>query len=403
MTEIRVLAVFALAAGIYFLCRGILSLLSRKGSKLSRSQWQEYLTKRNLGRKCLLAIPGIVLYFLLYSVFERGSAILIWFHKVDLIYLICVFLIIANSILLTFLDLYSHTDKNKTHPLKGLIQGLQVILYFVAGIIIIAILLDKSPTVLLTGLGASAAVLMLVFKDSILGFVSGVQLSQNNMIRIGDWIQMPDGSANGTVMEITLNTVKVRNWDNTISTIPPYTLISTTFKNWRGMAESDGRQVDKKIFIDLCSLEFCTEDMIADIRKNVPLMADYRVDYYSANTRDSNPDHKKQGAAQVGHTLQNSSIQKNYKGRVDSMPTNSQLYRIYIERYLRQHPIVAQNLDLIIAQREPTQFGVPIEVYFFLSDKVWAEYESIQSDIFDHLLAMAPTFGLRLYQLPLQN
>lgn len=381
MTEIKVIAVFALAAGIYFLCRGILSLLSRNGSKLSRSQWQEYLTKRNLGRKCLLAIPGIVLYFLLYSVFERGSAILIWFHKVDLIYLICVFLIIANSILLTFLDLYSHTDKNKTHPLKGLIQGLQVILYFVAGIIIIAILLDKSPTVLLTGLGASAAVLMLVFKDSILGFVSGVQLSQNNMIRIGDWIQMPDGSANGTVMEITLNTVKVRNWDNTISTIPPYTLISSTFKNWRGMAESDGRRVDKKIFLDLCSLEFCTEDMIEDIRKNVPLMAGYMVE----------------------HTLQSSSPQKNSNVQVGSMPTNSQLYRIYIERYLRQHPIVAQNLDLIIAQREPTQFGVPIEVYFFLRDKVWAEYESIQSDIFDHLLAMAPAFGLRLYQLPLQN
>lgn len=387
MTEIKVIAVFALAAGIYFLCRGILSLLSRNGSKLSRSQWQEYLTKRNLGRKCLLAIPGIVLYFLLYSVFERGSAILIWFHKVDLIYLICVFLIIANSILLTFLDLYSHTDKNKTHPLKGLIQGLQVILYFVAGIIIIAILMDKSPTVLLTGLGASAAVLMLVFKDSILGFVSGVQLSQNNMIRIGDWIQMPDGSANGTVMEITLNTVKVRNWDNTISTIPPYTLVSTTFKNWRGMAESDGRRVDKRIFLDLCSLEFCTEDMIEDIRKNIPLMADYTV----------------------GNTAQNqtpkiSSKQKTMESHIPySMPTNSQLYRIYIERYLRQHPIVAQNLDLIIAQREPTQFGVPIEVYFFLRDKVWAEYESIQSDIFDHLLAMAPAFGLRLYQLPLQN
>lgn len=379
MTAIKVIAAIALAVGIYFLCRGILFLVSRKGSRLSRSQWQQYLTKRNLGRKCLLAVPGIVLYFLLYGIFERGSAVLIWFHKADIIYLICVFLIIANSILLTFLDLYSHTDKNKTHPLKGLIQGLQVILYFVAGIIIIAILLDKSPTVLLTGLGASAAVLMLIFKDSILGFVSGVQLSQNNMIRIGDWIQMPDGSANGTVMEITLNTVKVRNWDNTISTIPPYTLVSSTFKNWRGMAESDGRRVDKRIFLDLCSLEFCTDDMIADIRKNVPLMADYRVGQHTDH------DAKKTVRQEA------------------SMPTNSQLYRVYIERYLRAHPVVAQNLDLIIAQREPTQFGVPIEVYFFLSDKVWAEYETIQSDIFDHLLAMAPVFGLRLYQLPLQN
>ena len=173
MTVIKVIAVIALAVGIYFLCRGILFLVSRKGSRLSRSQWQQYLTKRNLGRKCLLAVPGIVLYFLLYGIFERGSAALIWFHKADIIYLICVFLIIANSILLTFLDLYSHTDKNKTHPLKGLIQGLQVILYFVAGIIIIAILLDKSPTVLLTGLGASAAVLMLIFPMICWGRVTG--------------------------------------------------------------------------------------------------------------------------------------------------------------------------------------------------------------------------------------
>ena len=333
------------------------------------------MTKRNLAKKCLLPIPGIALYFLLYTVLERGSAVLIWMHKLDLIYLIIASLVIANSLMLTFLDLYSHTDKNKAHPLKGLIQGLQVVLFFIGAIIIIAILLDKSLAVLLTGLGASAAVLMLIFKGSILGFVSGVQLAQNNMIRIGDWIQMPDGSANGTVEEITLNTVKVRNWDNTISTIPPYTLISTTFKNWRGMAESNGRRVDKKIFIDLRSVEFCTEEMIADIRKSVPLMADYVFSQMDGRTQ-SDP---------------------------SGMPTNSQLYRVYIEKYLRQHPLVAQSLDIIIAQREPTQFGVPVEVYFFLSDKAWASFERKQSDIFDHLLAMAPAFGLRLYQLPMQT
>lgn len=366
-TVVKILVVFALAIGIYFLCRGILSLVCRRGGKVSRSQWQQYLTQRNLAKRCLLIIPGIVLYFLLYSVLERGSEILVWMHKLDIIYLTIVFLMVANSLMFTFLDLYSHTDKNKTHPLKGLIQGLQVIVFFIGAILIIAILFDKSPTALLTGLGASAAVLMLIFKDSILGFVAGVQLSQNNMIRIGDWIQMPDGSANGNVQEITLNTVKVRNWDNTISTIPPYTLVSSTFKNWRGMAESDGRRVDKRIFLDLCSIEFCTEEQLTDLHKSIPLIADYIT------------------------------------GKTEQMLTNSQLYRVYIERYLRAHPIVAQNLDLIIAQREPTQFGVPIEVYFFLKDKAWAKFETIQSDIFDHFLAMAPTFGLRLYQLPLQN
>lgn len=375
MTALKVIALIALAVGIYFLCRGILFLFSRQGSRMYKSQWMQYLSKRNLGKRCLLAVPGIVLYFLLYAVLERGSAALIWMHKIDLIYLIIVFLIISNSIMLTFLDLYSHTDKNKTHPLKGLIQGLQVVLFFVGAIIVIAILLDKSPTALLTGLGASAAVLMLVFKDSILGFVSGVQLAQNNMIRIGDWIQMPDGSANGTVEEITLNTVKVRNWDNTISTIPPYTLISSTFKNWRGMAESGGRRADKRIFIDLRSIEFCTEEMIKDICKSVPLMADY------------NPS-QNDGGTPAEQTV---------------MPTNAQLYRVYIERYLRQNPLVAQSLDIIVAQREPTQFGVPIEVYFFLSDKTWAPFERKQSDIFDHLLAMTSAFGLRLYQLPMQT
>ena len=353
---VEVLIIIALAIGINFLCQGIFSLIKR-------SRLHPYLSRHSLGRKALMLIPGIFIYFALFYVYDRGSRTLILLHKLDLIYLIVVFIIIANAILMTFLDLYSQSDKNKSHPLKGLVQGLQVVLFFIGGILIIAILIDKSPTVLLTSLGASAAVLMLVFKDSILGFVAGVQLSQNNMIRIGDWIQLPDGSANGVVEEITLNTVKVRNWDNTITTIPPYTLVSSPFKNWRGMQESGGRRVDKKIFLDMDSVEFCSEDMVSDILKNVPLMRGWKGD----------------GTAEA--------------------PTNSQLYRIYIGLYLSQHPLVAKKLDLIVAQREPCEFGLPIEVYFFLTDKVWNEFETIQSDIFDHLLAIAPEFGLRLYQL----
>ena len=224
-----------------------------------------------------------------------------------------------------------------------------------------AILIGKSPAVLLTGLGASAAVLMLIFKDSILGFVAGVQLSQNNMVRIGDWIQMPDGSANGTVEEITLNTVKVRNWDNTITMLPPYTLVSSPFKNWRGMTESGGRRVDKRLWIDVTSIEVCNDAFLAEIRASVALMGGYA---------SSEP-----------------------------MLSNSQVYRAYIQRYLRSHPVVAQNLDLIIAQREQSEFGLPVEIYFFLTNKVWSEFETIQSDIFDHLIAIAPTFHIRLYQV----
>ena len=393
---LAVLIIIALATGLYFLCQGILSLIKK-------SWLHPYLSRHHLGRKALLLIPGIFIYFALFYVFDRGSRTLILFHKLDLIYLIAVIIIIANAILMTFLDLYSQSDKNKSHPLKGLVQGMQVVLYFVGGILIIAILIDKSPGVLLTSLGASAAVLMLVFKDSILGFVAGVQLSQNNMIRIGDWIQLPDGSANGVVEEITLNTVKVRNWDNTITTIPPYTLVSNPFKNWRGMQESGGRRVDKRIFLDMDSVEFCSEEMVSDILKSVPLMREWKG---AAGSRTGAPSvglKRVSGGNMDVRTTEGTESLKDAGTAVGvgtaEAPTNSQLYRIYIGLYLSRHPMVAKNLDLIIAQREPCEFGLPIEVYFFLTDKVWNEFETLQSDIFDHLLAMAPDFGLRLYQL----
>ena len=321
-------------------------------------------SRRKLGLKILLLFPGIILYFVLFYIFERGSKLLVLFHKLDIIYIIVVFILILNAILLTFLDLYSKTEKNRSHPMKGIVQGAQVVLFFIGAILIVAILFDKSPSTLLTGLGASAAVLMLVFKDSILGFVAGVQLSQNNMIRIGDWIQLPDGSANGTVEEITLNTVKVRNWDNTITTIPPYNLVSGPFKNWRGMSESGGRRVDKMIYLDVDSIGFCSEETVAEIKARVPLMQEWK------------------GGSEP--------------------PTNSQLYRVYIDLYLRQHPVVAKNLDLIVAQREHGQFGVPVEVYFFLTEKTWRKYEDIQSDIFDRVITMAPEFRLHLFQRPSQ-
>ena len=333
------------------------------------------LSKRRLGYNLLLLIPGILFYLLVWVAFGKGLPIVRILHRIDIVYMIIVSIMICNSILLTFLDYYNKSDKHKSRPLKGLVQGLQVLLIFIGGIIIIAVLIDKSPAALLTGLGASAAVLMLIFKDSILGFVAGVQLSQNNMIRLGDWIQMPDGSANGTVEEITLNTVKVRNWDNTLTMIPPYTLISAPFKNWRGMMESGGRRADKCIMMDVNSLEICSKDLIADIRKAFPILNNYMKTQHIAEGED-------ESSEKTPDT------------------TNVQLYRAYIEEYLRNHPEVNPALDIIITQKEATAYGLPIEVYFFLRDKNWASFERKQSDIFDHLIAVAPEFGLRLYQRP---
>ena len=308
---------------------------------------------KKLLRYIIYILPGIVVYYFLpYLEVIEGKTMLMITQRLCVAYIIGCVLFAVNGLLMTI----------HSRAMKGLVQVFQVILFFVGGIIIVSVLINKSPTTLFAGLGASAAILMLVFKDTILGFVAGVQLSANDMLRIGDWVQLSDGSANGIVLEITLNTVKIQNWDNTISTIPPYTLVNTTFKNWRGMQESDGRRVDKSIKLDMRTLKFCTPDMLDRIRQEIPLL-------------------------------------KDYEPTDGTMPTNAQLYRVYIEQYLSSHPLVNTHLDLIIAQREPTQFGVPIEVYFFLTDKVWNEFERIQSDIFDHLLVMVKAFDLKLYQL----
>ena len=320
-----------------------------------------------LVRNILLLIPGIVLYYLFaYAFGETGRTTSI-LRRIDVIYMIITGMMICNSALMAVLQIYMRAGRHRNVPLQGLVQALQVIVYFVGGIIIIAVIFDKSLGTLLTGLGASAAVLMLVFKDSILGFVAGVQLSQNKMIQIGDWIQLPDGSANGTVEEITLNTVKVRNWDNTVSMVPPYTLVSSPFKNWRGMQESGGRRADKMIYIDVNSMEECNQDMINDMIKSFPLLKG-----------------KLPGEPETG----------------DDRLTNAQVYRTYIFAYLKQHPYVNASLDIIVTQKEATPYGMPIEVYFFTREKDWALHEKQQSDIFDHLMTIAPDFGLRLYQRP---
>ena len=359
-TIIAVLMI-GVSIGLDYLCQAIFVGGMKHYTKRAPHQWNTLLMKRRVVHHLIHILPGVLVYFLLPLAFVRGKEILDFSQKICAVYIIAAILFTINGLLLVILDVYNARDKQKNRPMKGFVQVLQVLLFFIGGIVIIAVLVNKSPMTLFAGLGASAAVLMLVFKDSILGFVAGVQLSANDMLRIGDWIQLPNGVANGTVEEITLNTVKIRNWDETISTVPPYTLVNNSFQNWRGMQESGGRRVNKNIYLDMTTLKFCTPEDLDAIRKNVPLMADYQP----------------------------------AEGEV---PTNSQLYRIYIERYLRSLPVVNQDMDLIISQKEPTTYGVPIQVYFFSRNKVWREYERIQSDIFDHLLAIVGKFDLKLYQ-----
>lgn len=350
-----------LAVGIDYLCQFIFVGSVRKLSEKSHYFWDTLLIKRRVIHNLVHAIPGILVYALLPMAFIRGKELLLLSQKVCAVYIVFVLLLAINGFILVIMDIYNHKEVNKNRSIKGFIQVFQVLAFFIGGIVIIAILVGKSPATLFAGLGASAAILMLVFKDTILGFVAGIQLSANDMLRPGDWITVPGSNANGVVQEITLNTVKIQNFDNTISTIPPYTLVNNSFQNWRGMVESGGRRVMKSIFLDLNAIKFCTPDMLDTFRKEIPLLADYQPD----------------------------------KGVT---PTNSQIFRVYVERYLTSLPVVNTDLDLIISQLQATEYGVPVQIYFFSRNKIWKEYERIQSDIFDHFFAMIPQFELKVYQ-----
>lgn len=350
-----------LAIGLDYLCQAIFVGSMKKLAQHTHYQWDSLLLKRKVVHHLVHTIPGILVYALLPLAFIRGKGLLLLSQKICAVYIVIALLLAINGFILVFLDMYNMRQVNKNRPIKGFMQVLQVLLFFIGGIVIIAILIGKSPASLFAGLGASAAILMLVFKDTILGFVAGIQLSANDMLRPGDWITVPGSNANGIVQEITLNTVKIQNFDNTISTIPPYTLVNASFQNWRGMVESGGRRVMKSIFLDLNTIKFCTPDMLDTFRKEIPLLADYKPD--------------------EGVT-----------------PTNSQMFRVYVEKYLTSLPVVNTDLDLIISQLQSTEYGVPIQIYFFSRNKVWKEYERIQSDIFDHFFAMVPKFDLKVYQ-----
>ena len=350
-----------LAVGVDYLCQAIFVGSMKKLAQHTHYQWDTLLIKRKVVHHLVHTIPGILVYALLPLAFIKGKGLLLLSQKICAVYIVFALLLAINGFILVFLDMYNLRPVSKNRPIKGFMQVLQVLVFFIGGIVMISVLIGKSPATLLAGLGASAAILMLVFNDSILGFVAGIQLSANDMLRPGDWITVPGSNANGIVQEITLNTVKIQNFDNTISTIPPYTLVNGSFQNWRGMTESGGRRVMKSIYLDLNTIKFCTPEMLDTFRKEIPLLADYKPD----------------------------------EGVV---PTNSQVFRVYVEKYLTSLPVVNTDLDLIISQLQSTEYGVPIQIYFFSRNKVWKEYERIQSDIFDHFFAMVPKFELKVYQ-----
>lgn len=363
------------------ICRHVILNLISKLVKQTKATWDDIVFDRKVTVYLSHLVPPLLIYLFIPAVITTADT-LAFVQRMCMIYIIAVFLRFVSVFMVAVYAVYSERDQFRDRPLKGLLQTAQIIVYFIGGIAIISILIDRSPVVLLTGLGASAAILLLVFKDSIMGFVSGIQLSANNMLMVGDWIAMPKYGADGTVIEVTLSTVKVRNWDNTITTIPPYALVSDSFQNWRGMRESGGRRVKRSINIDMNSVKFCTPDMLARYRK-IRLLKEYVND-----TERVIAHYNKE------HQIDNSIL---VNGR---RQTNLGVFRAYLTNYLQHLPDVNQELTCMVRQLQPTEKGIPLELYFFSSIKDWIPYEDIQSDVFDHVLAIVSEFDLRVFQHP---
>lgn len=364
-------------------CRKILLKVVSRLVKQTKATWDDIVFDRKVMVHLSRMVAPILIYILLPLAFsDAESATLALILRFCLIFIIIMFLSFISALLSAVYTVYSEKEQFRDRPLKGLLQTVQVILYFVGGIIVVSILIDRSPGVLLTGLGASAAVLMLVFKDSIMGFVSGVQLSANNMLKVGDWITMPKYGADGDVIEVSLNTVKIRNFDKTITTIPPYLLVSDSFQNWRGMQESGGRRIKRSINIDMNSVKFCTPEMLAKYRK-IQILAGY-VEQTEEVIKEYNEENHIDNSVLVNGRRQ----------------TNLGVFRAYLNCYLKTHPAVNHDMTCMVRQLQPTDHGLPLELYFFSATTSWVPYEDLQSDVFDHLLAIISEFDLHVFQSP---
>ena len=343
------------------LCRRVIIPAVKKVVDKTKADWDDILfSNAVVGRLCHI-VPAAVINGLLPLAFFDKPLIFSALTKVTEIYLIIAILRFLLSLVRSLYLISENKGADRNRPMKGVFQMIQVIVICVGVILVFSVLFGKSPVDLLVGLGAAATVLMLIFKDTIVGLVSGVQLSANDMLRKGDWIAMPKHGVDGRVEEVNLTTVKVRNWDKTIYTIPPYTLVSESFQNWRGMeADSQGRRVKRHLKLDMNSVRFCTPD---EMRK------------YSKEGLVSDEE-------------------------MQSGVANSTVFRRYLMRYLASLPTVNSDMTLMVRQLQPTEYGLPIELYFFTASKVWAKHETDQADIFDYIIAVLPKFGLKVFQSP---
>ena len=356
-----IIGILLIAYLLDMICRKVVMPGVRKVTAKTQSTWDDYLLSDEVMTNVCHLIPPIVVFALIPFAFPNEPNFLSLILKICTIYITVVVMKLICAFLTSLYTISSEHEKLKNHSMKGFYQMLKLIVICIGTIIIISELISKDPIAILTGLGAGTAILMLVFQDTIKGLVAGIQLTANDMVRPGDWISMPKYGADGDVMEVSLTTVKVRNWDKTITTVPPYALVNDSFQNWRGMFDIGGRRVKRSIHIDMNTIRFCTEEELAHFKQQ-PWMEGF----------------EETGKEEV----------------------NLYLFRHYLDYYLRHHPKVNQDMIMLVRQLQPTEHGMPIELYFFSANTAWVKYEALQADVFDHVLATVHRFGLKVFQSP---
>ena len=380
-TIILILLVLLITFAIAEIVYRILNFSTRRILRRKHYLFLEKLTLGGRLRKQAYIVPPIILNSMLPFLLESRGTLFTYIERVVWIYFVIAIVVAVNALLSTIGESVFTNSKYHDRPIKGFIQISKVILYLIATIIVISIITGKSPVYLIGGLGAFAAVLMLISKDSIMGFVGGFLLLENDMVRLGDWIEVPGTSINGNVIDISLTIVKVRNWDNTIATVPPYSLINASFINWRGMSESGGRRIARGYTIKLDCIKPCNDNMLRRVRRLNGEFASYIA--------------KKIEQQQKNQTRNTANPDGLVNGTID---TNAGLFRAYADIYLRQHPLISKEMLIMVRTLEPQESGLPIQFYCFTTDIDWRNYESIQAEIMEHFASVMPLFELYPFQ-----
>ncbi|MDP6076084.1 MAG: mechanosensitive ion channel family protein [Myxococcota bacterium] len=376
-------AVIALATLAYAVARWWLVAGVRRLVRRSQAEWDDALVDANVFVRLAHIAPALVIYQGIDTIDRLPAEFVAVVQRVALAVMIAVVAATANSLLTALNEVYSRNPEYRHRPIKGYVQLIKLAIFGLATVAVLSTLLDRSPWLFLSGIGAMTAVLMLIFKDTILSLVASVQIASNDLLRVGDWVEMPQLGADGDVIDIALHTVKIQNWDKTITSVPTYRFIDEGFKNWRGMSRSGGRRIKRAVHLDVSSIRFLTPDEI-DGFEHWELLGDY---IREKRTELSEYNEKASSSGDVRAALR--------------QLTNVGTFRAYLLNYLRSHPkIHSSGYTLMVRQLPPGPEGLPIELYCFSNDQVWVSYEGIQGDIFDHILAILPEFGLRAFQRP---